>query len=347
MEYSSLLNEFRKKLKYTNSFINKGMVHLNLQLLYKCNFKCEICDFWKKEEFLNAPMLTLDNIKTISEKIKPLGPQIISIGGGEPLLHKDITEITRVLSVNNFPVMICNGWFVTKEFSKALFDAGMYEVSISIDYADPKKHDKQRGVEGAWEKAVNALKILNENRTRPYQRVHMISVVMDDNLEEIEKLIHLSKDLGVSYLVTLYSTGRGKKENKASRKDITAHLLDLKKKYKHFVAIPGYLERFSEASENDNGIFPCYAGKNLFNIDSQGNVTRCIDTLEFSAGNILKDDLPNIMDNLEKQYESNHCGGCWTSCRGSVESLMYGKNKLRNVIDSYHMTRSVKLGRPF
>lgn len=342
-----MLNEFGKKFKYVSSFIKKDMVHLNLQLLYKCNFKCEICDFWKDEKFLNAKALSLEDVKIIAEKIKPLGPQIISIGGGEPLMHRDLVEITRVLAKDNFPVMICNGWFINEENSKALFDAGMHEVSISVDYADPQKHDRQRGVEGAWEKAVKSLKILHENRSSPHQRVHMISVVMDDNIEDIEKLILLSKDLGISYLVTLYSTGRGRKEKKKINRDITSHLLDLKKKYKHFVALPGYLENFSTASQNDNGILPCYAGKNLFNIDSQGNVTRCIDTLDSCAGNILKDDLNRIMDNLNEQFKFNRCGGCWTSCRGSVETLMYGNKRLRDFFNSYHMTRSVTLGKPF
>ncbi|MEK7476001.1 MAG: hypothetical protein AAB152_10270 [Candidatus Coatesbacteria bacterium] len=82
-------------------------------------------------------------------------------------------------SRDNFAAMICNGWFVTPEIAKALFSAGMYEISISVDYADPAKHDAQRACPGAFDRAIRALRLLNEARVDPEQRVHMISVVSE------------------------------------------------------------------------------------------------------------------------------------------------------------------------
>ncbi|MBF0398987.1 MAG: radical SAM protein [Desulfobacterales bacterium] len=336
-----MICDIEKKIRYTISFLMRKIVHVNLQLLYECNFKCTICDFWK-DEYKNKSILTLNQIERINLKLKEIGPQVISIGGGEPLLHKDIVKIAKILSKNNFAVMICNGWYMTPEIAHALFNAGMYEISISVDYADPLKHDKQRGKSGAFDRAVNALRILNENRVYPYQRVHMISVIMDDNVCEIEPLIKLSKKLGVTYLVTLYSDNRGKKVKRAPDLDIGKYLLKLKKKYPEFVALRGYLGRFTEAIEN-NGIYPCYGGKNLINIDSQGNVTFCIDHLEKPAGNILNDDMSDIIMSLKNQMGKNNCIGCWTSCRGSIESLMYDKGKLLNLFDYYQMTKDISI----
>lgn len=335
------IKEEVKKIKYAWSFLQKKMVHVNLQLLYDCNFRCTICDFWK-EPYRNCERLSLEDIKIISEKLKKTGPQIISIGGGEPLLHQDITSIVKVLSEDHFPVMICNGWFMTPEIAKSLFQSGMYEISISLDYATAEKHDRQRGKKGAFDHAVQALKILNENRIYPHQRVHMISVIMDDNLEEIEKLIQLAKKIGVTYLVTLYSNNRGKKSNRTPNLDTSKHLLYLKKKFPEFVALRGYIGKFSEAIEN-NGIGPCHAGSNLMNIDSRGNATFCIDHLENPAGNILKDDLVDIVNNLKLQQQNNQCRDCWTSCRGSIETLMYGKDKFYNILDYYRMAKNLKV----
>jgi radical SAM protein with 4Fe4S-binding SPASM domain len=318
------------------SFLMKRMVHLNLQVLYTCNFKCRICDFWKAP-YRGLPRLSLEHVRVIANKLEALGPQIISIGGGEPLLHPDLVEITRCLSENNFPVMICNGWYVTPENARALFKAGMYEVSISVDYANPEKHDLQRGMAGAFKRAVNALKILNENRVSPLQRVHMISVVMDDNLEEIEPLIHLAKKIGITYLVSFYSSGRGMKQSGVTRKDVGAYLLKLRKKYRHFVSLPGYLAQFGEV------VSPCYAGKNLFNIDSQGNVTRCIDSLDDPVGNIISDDMFAVKRKLLEKHRESGCGSCWTSCRGSIETLMYGKRRLYNLSKSYRVIKRVPL----
>ncbi|HAK59706.1 MAG TPA: hypothetical protein DCO77_04895, partial [Nitrospiraceae bacterium] len=266
-------------------------------------------------------------------------------GGGEPLLHPELPEIVRALSKNHFPVMICNGWYVTPERARELFRAGLYEISISLDYADPAKHDQQRGTPGAFERAAQALEILHNNRAYPHQRVHMISVVMEDNLDEIEPLIGLAQKIGVTYLVTLYSHARGAKASRAPRKDVSAHLLGLRKKYPNFIGLRGYLSRFTDATSNGAKVVPCYAGKNLFNIDCQGNVTRCIDRLDDVAGNILTDDLASIERSLEDQYEANDCGECWTSCRGNIETLLYGPKRFTNLFDSHLVTKSVPLVR--
>lgn len=337
-----MVNIDKKGIRYFYSVLRKQLIHLNLQLLYTCNYKCRICDFWK-EEYKNAPQLSLEQIEAIAEKIKPLGPQIISIGGGEPLMHKDIVGITRTLAKDNFPVMICNGWFVTPEISRDLFDAGMYEVSISVDYSDAEKHDRQRGKKGSYDRAVKALETLQRNRTRPWQRVHMISVVMEDNIDQIEDLILLAKDIGVTYLVTLYSDGRGKKHRQFNDVDLSARLMNLKNKYKDFLALPGYLSKFTESVRNISGISPCYAGKNLYNIDSSGNVTLCIDRLDDPVGNIFENDIRSIRSALLDKHKKNTCGECWTSCRGAIEALMYDNDKIANWKAMYRSVKNIPI----
>jgi hypothetical protein len=47
---------------------------------------------------------------------------------------------------------------------------------------------------------------------------------MDDNLDEIEPLIRLAKQMGITYLVTLYSHARGTKAAKSPKRDVSAHL---------------------------------------------------------------------------------------------------------------------------
>jgi MoaA/NifB/PqqE/SkfB family radical SAM enzyme len=330
-----------KRLRYLSSFMRKDLVHLNLQIMYQCNFTCRICDFWK-EEYKRKPKLSAAQIEVIAEKLNAIGPMIVSIGGGEPLMHKELPQIIRVLSQYHFPVMICNGWYMTADKARELFEAGLHEISISVDYANREKHDEQRGKPGAFDRALNALEILQKNRVHSSQRVHMITVVMDDNLDEIEELIKLAKDVGVSYLLTLYSNHRGNKQNEVSRIDLSARLLELQKRYPNFVALRGYLDRFGEAVST--GVSPCYAGKNLFNIDCQGNVSRCIDRLDDLAGNLLIDDAATVRRNLLLQFENNNCSDCWTSCRGNFETLMYGKNRWRNLVDSYRITRNIPLG---
>jgi len=234
----SRLPELRKKLRFAKSFLRHRLVHVNLQILYSCNYRCTICDFWKPS-WRNKPILSAAQAKVISEQLNLLGPQIISIGGGEPMLHPELTAIVSALARHHFPVMITNGSLVTPTLARALFAAGMVEISVSVDYARPDKHDAQRGVAGAYARAIEALKILQANRTHPEQRVNMISVIMNDNLPEVEPLFETCRQLGITYLVTLYSHSRGSKPERLAAADVGEQLLSIKRRHRHFVALRG------------------------------------------------------------------------------------------------------------
>jgi MoaA/NifB/PqqE/SkfB family radical SAM enzyme len=339
------LLELTKKLRFAKSFLRNRLVHVNLQVLYSCNYRCAICDFWRPS-WRQKPVLSAAQAEVISEKLILLGPQIVSIGGGEPMLHPELTTIVRTLARHHFPVMITNGSLVTAKLARELWDAGMVEISVSVDYADASKHDGQRGVKGAHAQGIEALRMLHASRTDPEQRVNMISVIMEDNLAEVEPLIDICRQLGITYLVTLYSHSRGTKPERLATAGVGEQLLAIKQRQPRFVALRGYLEQFTEAVAQ-NGIGPCYAGRNLCNIDSQGDVGLCIDRLEDPVGNILTDDVFEIERKLLERHRSNQCRDCWTSCRGSIEAVRHGRGKLANLLDYYQMTRPVALKSDF
>ncbi len=330
-----MLHEVQKAIRFSSSFLQKQLVHLHMQVLYNCNFRCKICHFWENTDD-RPKRMTLENARIIATKLDQLGPLMICLTGGEPLVHKNLPDIVQLLSKNNYLSLVTNGWLMTPEKARALFASGIQHVAVSLDYADPKKHDGLRGKAGAYHRAVNALRTLQENRTSAYQRVHMITVVMDDNLEEIEPLIVLANKLGITYLVNMYSSCRGKKENKTVG-DVSEHLMGLRRKYRNFISTSGYLAQFSQAARSQEGIKPCYAGKNLFNIDSQGNVGLCLDRLKEPVGNILSEDVTSLKNKLLNEFTHNECGDCWTSCRGGIEPLMYGEQQLLNLRQSYRI----------
>lgn len=336
------LREALKKGRYGIAFARRSLVHTNLQILYDCNFRCNICDFWHPRVAKNSGRMSASATRIVSDKLAQIGPQIVSIGGGEPLMHPEIMGIVSALSRHHIPVMICNGWHVTPGIARELFERGMYEVSVSCDYASAERHDRQRGVQGAYDRALSALRCLVENRVSPEQRVHMISVVMNDNLDDIERLIHIARDLGVTYLLTLYSDRRGDLPPRAPSGETSRRLLALKARYPEFVVLRGYVGRFSEALENA-GVGPCYAGKNLCNVDCQGQVSLCIDRLDEPVANLLTDDSETVRAQLLLAHQRNSCRSCWTSCRGTIETLMYGKDRMGNLADYYQLARPVPL----
>jgi MoaA/NifB/PqqE/SkfB family radical SAM enzyme len=318
-------------------FLTGRFIHCNLQVTYRCNFKCQICDFWKTPHD-PANELSLDDIRLIGRKLSRLGTLIISLAGGEPLMRRDIYDvITALNAANHFPILITNGWFVDETVARDILRAGLQEISVSIDYRDPAKHDAQRGCPGAWERGIRALELFHKNRPDRRNRVHMISVLMDDNLDDVEPLIQLSREIGVTYMVSLYSWNRGTKSPRLPGTSVTQRLLDLKKKYPEFVTLTSYVERLDEAIAT-GGVGDCKTGRLLMNIDNRGNVSRCTERLDEPVGNILRDDIGEIRGRLARVTDGQPCSECWTSCRGFAES-MFMPPRMRQYREFFHSVR--------
>lgn len=314
------LNYQHRCLCLARGLLCRTVIHCNLQVTYRCNFRCQICDFYKPP-YDHAHELTLDQVRVIGRKLSQLGTIIISLAGGEPLIRPDLCDIIRILTESNhFPVLITNGWFVDETLARDIGRAGLQEISVSLDYADASKHDAQRGQPGAWDQAVKALELLRRSRRSKTNRVHMISVLMDDNVDQIEPLIRLARDIGVTYMVNLYSWSRGTKRPHTPGSAVTEHLLGLKRTYPEFISLTSYLERMDEAI-SAGGIGDCQAGRLAFNIDAQGRVARCADRADEAVGNLLTDDVHELYDRLRRVQRTQACAACWTSCRGFAECM--------------------------
>ena len=196
------INQFRRKF-----------AHCNLHITHRCNFRCQICDYWKRAHD-PAEELSLDEIRLVSAKLKRHGPMAVSVAGGEPMLRSDIHDIIGVLADDgHMPHMTTNGWFIDATAARDIHRAGLEEAYVSLDYADPARHDAQRGRDGAWDRAVRALELLRKHCPRGH-RVHIVTVLMHDNLADIEGVLGIAKEVGATVFVTLYSAMRGSRPSR-------------------------------------------------------------------------------------------------------------------------------------
>lgn len=111
------------------------------------------------------------------------------------------------------------------------------------------------------------------------------------------------------------------------------------------MALRGYVQGFRHAVEGT--LTPCQAGRLLCNIDTQGELSFCIDRPDTTVGNILNEPVGELVRRLRKNQRSNDCRGCWTSCRGSIETLRQGRFAPGNLRDYWEMARPVPLGGRF
>ncbi len=178
------------------------------ELTRSCNLDCVHCRAGaSRGPYSNE--LTKEEIFRIMEEIKEVASPVIILTGGEPLLRKDIFEITRKAVECGFkPVLATNGTLLTEDIAKELKACGIARVSISLDGADPSAHDGFRKMPGAFEGAIKGIEVLKKVGI-PFQINTTITAV---NIEEIPKVHELAKKLGAvaHHVFLLVPVGRGK-----------------------------------------------------------------------------------------------------------------------------------------
>ena len=310
-----------KKARLLKAFLLGRPVWVTWQVTYNCNYGCSFCTYWQND-FKPHEENSLEDFRAGAEKLSELGSLIVSLAGGEPMLRRDVHQIVDILARDHFPYLTTSGSGMTTKRARQLWEAGLWGCSVSIDYADPEKHAEHRGVKFAFERALKAIEQLMEARTDlSYQRVQIISVLTDDNLDEMPKLCELARELGVYWQVQPYSVMKTGNESQRHLRGATEVLLDLKRLYPDtFHTNRLYLERFDEAV--NDGIDGCIAGRAMFNIDNQMVVSKCVEfNVTEPCGNLREEGMQTVLDRLHQAHERNTCTACWYSCRGETEVL--------------------------
>jgi len=318
--------------KLVGAIAGGGPAICTLQVTNRCNMHCSFCAFWSD----GAPPpeeLTLSQIVRIGETLARAGSFIISVEGGEPLLRPDIVDVIEALARHHHPVLYTNGWFVDSDKARALVEAGLVGVGVSIDYADPEKHDAHR-LPGSFARAVQALECFQRAPWRfgGRRQVHVMTVLMDDNRDQLEPLLNLSKRLGVRHRVTLLAVdGHNRAGGKTvPRESVSEWLLSLQRRHPHFAVLTDYLkgvDRFLDGTYDQ----PCQAGRRGFNINHVGETNPCIELTNVSVGKFLDVPFEQLIERLRDVEAVSGCQRCYTICRGNVQALARPM-KLRSLI---------------
>jgi MoaA/NifB/PqqE/SkfB family radical SAM enzyme len=313
------LSSTEKKIRLFREYIAGYPMWVAWQVTYRCNFRCAFCGYWHDEQG-KMPEQTVEQFEYGARQLARAGSIFVSLAGGEPLLRKDIVDIARVIARWHLPFITTNGYLMTPDLAKDLYKAGLWGVSVSIDYADSEKHDQRRGMKGAFEHAVAALRMLSKARKYAWQRVNLMSVLMHDNLEQMEELIKIAADCGAYFMVQPYCELKTGDERFICRDpEVSEKLLALRRKYPNMLSNPYFLSMFKTALSE--GVGGCKAGRAFFNIDSIGNISMCVERRNNPIGNLYEDNILDVYNKMKSEAKTNKCQDCWYNCRGELESL--------------------------
>jgi MoaA/NifB/PqqE/SkfB family radical SAM enzyme len=106
----------------------------------RCNLACSYCN-----EFDHSSQpVPLSEMLGRVDKLAALGVLVVTISGGEPLLHPQLEEIIRRIRCHGaIATLISNAYLLSPERIRALNDAGLDYLQISIDNVEPDDTSKK------------------------------------------------------------------------------------------------------------------------------------------------------------------------------------------------------------
>ena len=278
--------------------------------------------------------LTLEEQLGVVDQMAQAGVSMIVLSGGEPLTNPHLDKLIERIRTCDIAISIdSNGVLMDRGVVESLKRAGVASVELSLDSIDPEAHDRFRGLNGAFEKTLNALDLCSEAGIF----TTVATTTTAANYADGSKLITLAKNHGANRVVffDLIPAGRGreieqlrlspdqlhdlmalvKRESARSGIEVFTELpqfvvyssTDDEESFSNQADRPLSIERFTVSTFFDctgrsnayrrfaRYLGGCPAGRIYCNIQPNGNVTPCMFMPEYPvAGNLRKQSFNDI-----------------------------------------------------
>lgn len=304
------------------------------EITSRCNLLCRHCYTHSGRSGVELSREKLFEILRIlcSKNIFSLG-----IGGGEPLLVKELESIIKNATESDVDISLStNGTLLTPSRAKRLKEAGVVLVQVSIDGLE-STHDSIRG-KGNFKKAVKALRILKDHNIV----TRLAFTANKQNYSEIEPVFELALGLEIDWFIVFryMDSGREGKSlvlSKEQLKQIATTLIKLHQNFPLKVFFEKLLFLPFLLDERYVSKKLCNAGKSIMNICANGDVTPCPHIRNIIVGNILQDDFnelwhsPLMDGNGKLSRECSRCKfneSCGGGCLATTEDGLTNKDPL-------------------
>src|SRR5438477_3666472 len=106
----------------------------------RCNLACTYCNEF--DDF--SKPVQLEEMHKRIDKLGALGTAVVTISGGEPLMHPELDDVIRRIRTNGMIAgLITNGYLLVPERIERLNRAGLEWLQISIDNVNPDEVSKK------------------------------------------------------------------------------------------------------------------------------------------------------------------------------------------------------------
>ena len=295
-------------IKYARLRLARRPVLVNFEVTMRCNAACGGCNYWQ------TPAAEREHeLKSFVEAARTFDPMMITFTGGEPTLRRDletiVAEVSRAVPYC-YMTVLTHGGMLTIDRARSLWNAGLDQFNISLDYLDAR-HDAQRGIPGLATKILHLAPAMRAEG----MNVRFNTVIRDDNLDDIVPIVHHAHATGAGVNLSVYTDMKNGSRDHLIRADQHARvqalideLLVFKRRHRGVISnsdwylqqLPRYLRQAMPE--------PCRSGETTIHIDPRGLVRRCPD---FPA------------DKPWREYDGYApiaCNACYYACRGEAQA---------------------------
>jgi hopanoid biosynthesis associated radical SAM protein HpnH len=170
--------------------VKKYPLVLMLEPLFKCNLACAGCgkiDY--PDEILNKRLSVEECLQAVDE----CGAPIVSIPGGEPLIHKEMPQIVAGIVARKKFVYLCTNALLLKKRIKDYTPSPYLTFSIHLD-GNRERHDDSVCQKGVFDLAVDAIKIALEKGFRVNVNC---TLFQNETPEEVADFLDYAMELGI------------------------------------------------------------------------------------------------------------------------------------------------------
>jgi len=272
----------------------------------RCNLACTYCNEF--DDF-SKPVPTEEMFARI-DRLGSFGTSIVTVSGGEPLLHPELDAIIGRIRKNGILAgLITNGYLLVKERIERLNRAGLEYLQISIDNVMPDDVSKK------------SLKVLDQKLEllAEHAEFHVnINSVLGSGVKDPEdalRVAHRAVELGFTSTVGLIHDGNGQLQPLGTReREIFEEIMSLGKK--SFSRVNQFQHNIAAGKEND---WRCRAGARYLYICEDGLVHYCSQQRGYPG--IPLSEYSSERRRREFLTKKSCAPGCTVSCVHQVAAL--------------------------
>ncbi|MGC2620684.1 MAG: radical SAM protein [Acidobacteriaceae bacterium] len=274
----------------------------------RCNLSCAYCNEY---DDVSKPV-PLDEMLRRIDHLARLGTSIITISGGEPLLHPELDAIiARIRHHGKMAGMITNGYLLMPERIQRLNNAGLDHMQISIDNVNPDEVSKK------------SLKVLDKKLEflSEYADFHVnINSVVGGGIKNPQDALTIGRralGLGFTSTIGIIHDGSGQlKPLGAEERSVWNEMRSWKKK--NYSRFNHFQEKIANGEPNE---WRCRAGSRYLYICENGLVHYCSQQRGYPGVPLAE----YTKADLEREFvsEKSCAPNCTVSCVHQISFIDY------------------------